>query len=56
MLLKSIQNMHERPSFGIAHYKNHDSVYNMRQLKPSNLTLVSLISVIDSGAHFANNL
>ena len=56
MLLKCIQNMHDRPSFGIAHYKNHDSVHNMRQLKPNTLTLVYLSSVIDSGAHFANNL
>ena len=25
-------NIHERPSFGITHYKNHGSVQNMRQL------------------------
>ena len=25
MLLKCIQILHERPSFGIAYYKNHDS-------------------------------
>ena len=39
MLLKDIQNLHERPSFGITHHKNHESVQNLRQLKPSTLTL-----------------
>ena len=52
MLLKCIQNLHERPSFGIAHYKNHESVQNVRQLKVSNLTLVYSSSVIDSGGSF----
>ena len=37
MLLKCIQNLHERTSFGIAHYKNHKSVQNMRQYKLSTL-------------------
>ena len=47
MLLKSIQNPHEKPSFGIACYKNHESAENMRQLNAS--TLTHSISVIDSG-------
>ena len=40
MLLKCIQSLHERQSFGIAYYKDHESVQNMRQLKASTLTLV----------------
>ena len=40
MLLKCTQNLHERPSLGIAHYKIREYVPNMRQLKGSTLTLV----------------
>ena len=40
--------MHEMTSFGIAHYENHESVQNMRQIKASTFTLVYLSSVIDS--------
>ena len=52
MLLKCIQNLRERPSFDIAHYKNRESVQNMRQLMASTPTLVYLSSVIDSGGSF----
>ena len=53
MLLKYMQTLHERPSCGIAHSKNHESVQNMRQFKASNLTLVyCLSSLVDSGGSF----
>ena len=48
MLLKCIQEWHERPYFGIAHYKKHQSVQNTRHLKASTLTLLYLNSVTDS--------
>ena len=35
MLLKCIQNFHERLSFVVAHHKNHESVQIMRQFKVS---------------------
>ena len=50
MLLKCIQNLHERTSF--AHYKNRKSVQNMRHLKASTLTFAYLSSVIDYGSSF----
>ena len=56
MLPKCIQNLQQMPSFGIAHYKNHESVQNTRQLKASTLTLVYLSSVIGYGGSFANNI
>ena len=40
--------LHERTSFGIAHYENRESVQNMRQIKASTFKLVYLSSVIDS--------
>ena len=52
MLIKCIQNLHEWPSFGIAHYKNQEKVQNINQLKASNLTLVYSSPVIDSGGSF----
>ena len=52
MLLKCIQNIRERPTFGIAHYKNHESVQNMRKLKANTLTFVYSCSVIGSGGSF----
>ena len=48
MLLKCIQNLHKGPYFGNAHYKNHASVQNVRQLKARTLILVYLTSAIDS--------
>ena len=49
ILLKWIENLHERSSLGIVHYKSHKSVENMKQLKASTLALIY------SWVHFANN-